>query len=924
MRRTWIGLLAFASLCLAAATVRADTPDETLARTQALMARGSYREALEILDPFTSTAGLTDAQRARLYQQLAAARSQTGPDDRALAHADEADRIARSIGAYDVLARVESVRGIVWLNRGRAVESLTHFRTCVSWAEQSKQPALVAGAYIRLAAAYQDLGDWPRALDAVNRSVEADAHPDDTARVQYLARRGLVQIELHDGAAAKASIREALDLTRRLGDRRSESQVLIDLALVSERVDRDPQAAADLAAQAVAIAREIHMTSLEIPALNQLGGLLRETGQLEPAHARLTEALAVAASSNEHRDEPYVLKNLGQVLVRMNRIAEGERALQQAAARADAMSLTRVRWLARFELARLHALRNPDAATREFDAALAILEEQQTNVILEGFRAGELDASRAELDPYDEYIRFLLDRGDAARAFDVSERARARAFLETLSRSREEIASEVPAGFADEENAVLRDITAKQAALRSETLAEDRRRDLVSAVDRDEARLTALRLRLATERPALAEARYPTILGVRALQSAQIRPDEAFVSFFLGASRSVCWVMTRDRLTTIPLPPRAEIEARVRAALQQLRDPAASSTAALDDLARALSVDAIAAAAPAAHLVVIPHGILYDVPFEALPGGGRRALVERYAVSYAPSASSLAFFRSLASPPASSASATVLAVGDPVVSGRPALTRQADLEHVGLLTPLPHSADEIRGIAALFPGVRVLRAGDATEAHLRASGIENVRILHFATHGLIDEARPDRSGLVLTASPPDDGLLQVREIYGLRLRADLVTLSACDTALGQNVTGEGMIGLTRAFFFAGARSVVASLWDIEDASTARLMQRFYTNIRDGEPLDVALQHAKLTFVHDEGPASRPFFWAAFIAIGEGRVVVPVPARTRWPLSRAVTLALLLSVIAAAIIGAARWRTSAAASAAARRRTHPAP
>src|SRR5207247_726121 len=193
--------------------------------------------------------------------------------------------------------------------------------------------------------------------------------------------------------------------------------------------------------------------------------------------------------------------------------------------------------------------------------------------------------------------------------------------------------------------------------------------------------------------------------------------------------------------------------------------------------------------------------------------------------------------------PAPQATTTLVAVGNPVVhGGAAARTRQVDLSHVDLLTPLPYSADEISAIADLFqPGVRVLESTHATEGELRTIGIDRARMLHFATHGLIDEIHPDRSGLVLTANPPrDDGLLQTREIYGLQLHADLVTLSACQTALGQHVTGEGIIGLTRAFFYAGARSIVASLWDIEDASTARLMREFYTNIRRGEAIDLAL------------------------------------------------------------------------------------
>jgi CHAT domain-containing protein len=228
-----------------------------------------------------------------------------------------------------------------------------------------------------------------------------------------------------------------------------------------------------------------------------------------------------------------------------------------------------------------------------------------------------------------------------------------------------------------------------------------------------------------------------------------------------------------------------------------------------------------------------------------------------------------------------------------------------DLPHLNLLSPLPSTSGEAKRIARLFGShAIVLDGAQANAAALHAAGAEHARILHFATHGLIDEERPERSGLVLTANPPrDDGLLQMRDIYGLHLDADLVTLSACETALGQNVTGEGMIGLTRAFFFAGARSVVASLWDVEDVATARLMEEFYRNIRGGRPIDIALQQAKMAFIRGGGASSRPFVWASFIVNGQARSTVDVPPSTLPTTIRAIaavigTIASIIAAIAA--------------------------
>ena len=882
---------------LCAPPARAAQPgvDDVLERTRAMMGRGDYRGALALLEPLTAATALTPLQHARLYHLLGAAHTQLGAAERALQDADVAERDALAVQDFDLLARIESIRGTVYLQRGRSLDGLRSFLKCAAWAERSKQPAVIAGAYTRVAAAYQDMGDWTRALDAVNRAGEAAPQPDPQTRAQYLTRKGLIQIELHDGASAKSSIEAALALARQMRDRRTEAQVLIDLALLHQRLDRDLPRAIDAAAQAAAIGRALRMPDLRGAALNELGSLLRESGRYAEARQRLTEALAVIAASNEHRDEPYVLKNLGQTLLALGLTTDGAQRLREAAAAADRAHLTRVRWLARLALAELDAGRDAAAADAGFAAVLDIVEAQQTNVLLEGFRAGALDETLAEHDPYDRYVQFLLSRGEAARAFTIAERQRARAFLDTLSTARDALSAAVPPGYADAERELLRRISARRAELQT-TGEPFRRSALAASVDDDERALTALRLRLAAERPALAHARYPVPSSLADVQGRLLAPDEVLLAFFLGADRSTAWLVGRTTFTTFALPPRHEIEDRVQAALAALREPHAHRpAAAIDALSRTLNIAALAGIPDRTRLIIVPHGILYALPFEVLAGADGRPLLERFPISYAASASSLAFLRSeraVAHP-----AATLVAVGNPA----------------GGVSPLPYSAAELHAVASLFGRhTRVLEGADATEGRVRDEMRGGARMLHFATHGAIDEAIPDRSGLLLTARPPaEDGLLQMREIYGMRMDADLVTLSACQTALGRNVSGEGVIGLARAFYYAGARAVVASLWDVDDRSTALLMQRFYAQLRAGQPIDVALQRAKLSMLREPAATAAPFYWAAFIASGRANVALDLPPegwRDRVP-APFVWLGAIVATLAV-LLGAAAWRTRA--------------
>jgi CHAT domain-containing protein len=190
------------------------------------------------------------------------------------------------------------------------------------------------------------------------------------------------------------------------------------------------------------------------------------------------------------------------------------------------------------------------------------------------------------------------------------------------------------------------------------------------------------------------------------------------------------------------------------------------------------------------------------------------------------------------------------------------------------LTSLPSTRDEVRGIASLYPDARTYLGAEATEERAKSIG-KDARYLHFACHGLLDERFPLNSALALTIPehPGDDqqnGLLQAWEIFeSVRLDADLVTLSACDSALGQEMGGEGLLGLTRAFQYAGARSVLASLWSVSDASTAELMKSFYVYLQKGRSKDEALRAAQADLIQGKS-FSHPYYWAAFELTGDWR------------------------------------------------------
>jgi CHAT domain-containing protein len=269
----------------------------------------------------------------------------------------------------------------------------------------------------------------------------------------------------------------------------------------------------------------------------------------------------------------------------------------------------------------------------------------------------------------------------------------------------------------------------------------------------------------------------------------------------------------------------------------------------------------------AVHLLVVPDGVLAYLPFESLiePGQPERYLVEHYAISYSQSASaSLALRARSAGLPG--AGKTLLAFGDPDY-GKPG---QGSERGGATWTAIPHTRDEVLAIASLYPpGERVLRLGlAASESSLKKEDLRQYRYLHFAVHGFADEVNPARSGLVLSQGKDgdQDGILRMDEIAQLRLNAELVTMSACRTAVGRLLEGEGLLALSRTFFYAGARHVIASLWDVNDSSTAEIMKYLYVQLKAGLSPAEALRSAKLRMLRGkERLWQDPHFWSAFVA-----------------------------------------------------------
>jgi CHAT domain-containing protein len=463
---------------------------------------------------------------------------------------------------------------------------------------------------------------------------------------------------------------------------------------------------------------------------------------------------------------------------------------------------------------------------------------------------------------------------DVGKAYEIIEEARGRALADTLQGESESLSSssdEITIGANQE-------ITRIQLALMHESSPQ--------------ARQSLLDQLFGAEQLLAPEAKVHSALNssndhrkgvpIHTIQ-ASLRGDEMLLEYVMGESQSYCLRITRTSSEILVLRvDRKTIEKLVDDYLAAVRSRQSEITAG-GKLFSLLLKPAISKD-PKPRLTIIPDGKLHLLPFDGLTDQNGKYVLESHIVTYAPSATVLHLLRQSHSE--EKLAMSFLGVGDVIYPGRAVATANAsgrattkhnatadffDLQGV-TFPELPGSRQEVVSVAEVMSGdKRALLGKDATEAEFKKLPLADFRVIHLAVHGLGNSEFPDRAALVLGSSPTvgQDGLLQVREIRDLPLRADLVTLSACDTGNGKLLGEEGIASLEHAFLLAGAKSVIASLWTADDTYTVALMKRLYQHLIDGFDEGAALRQAKLDLLKQFAGQALPIFWAGFTLAGDG-------------------------------------------------------
>ncbi|HVG07411.1 MAG TPA: CHAT domain-containing tetratricopeptide repeat protein [Thermoanaerobaculia bacterium] len=773
-----------------------------------------------------------------------------GEPDEALASYEEALTRLQSLGDRNGMARTLNQMGVLYREMGELQEALARYGKALEVFRELGDRRWQSRALHNLGTVYHALGEPQQALASYETALRLGREAGDReGEAATLANLGQVQLRLGDPRTALELHRQALELYRAIGDRRGEGNALLDAGRASAALG---DAAAGMASlnKAVALLHEVGDLAGEAEALRALGEAHADQAGAEGALATLERALGIARAARQPAGEAQTLFALARTERRLGRSAE----------------------------ARAHA-----------EAALAVGESLRSRIGNPDLRAS---FSATQHGTYELLIDLLMEAhrsapaaGHDRAALEVAERARARTLLELLGEAGVDPGKGADPALLEGRTLLQRRLSAKAARALSEkagparTALEQEQEVILRELDLAEAEIRR-------GNPAYAALTRPEPLRASEVQ-ALLDADTVLLVYSLGEARSFLWKVTPDAVEPHELPGRAAIEAaarRVHEGLSELdvEDRARESGEAAE-LAKLLLAP-VAGKLEGKRLAVIADGALHYVPFGALPVSDPKdsdavpvPLLERHEIVHLPSASALAAQRKRLSPPSpESGWITVLAdpvfdAMDPRVTGKEVSAASGQARRDIVFERLPASRSEAEAIAALAPPGKAALALDFEASRSRVLGLSGFRVVHFATHGVLDAERPALSGLALSMVGPDgsaqEGFLHLRDIYGLRLDADLVVLSGCRTALGRELRGEGLVGLTRGFLYAGAPRVVASLWKVEDRATSELMTRFYRALwEEGLAPAAALRSAQLS-LRRERRWRDPYFWAGFVLQG---------------------------------------------------------
>ncbi len=831
-----------------------------------------------------------------------------GEPQKALENLNQALTVWRAIGDRHLEAITNTINGRVYYALGEPQKALESCSLALPVMRAVGDQSGEALTFTQMGTVYRLIGEPQKALDHYAQALPLmRAVGDRRNEGTVLNNMGTVYSLLGNSPKAFYYFEQVLPLVRVTGDRRTETAALTNMGIL-HTLSGDPKKALEYLNPALAIARERSDRRTEAAVLTHTGTAYSVSGDKDKAIEYLERALQLRVAVSDRPGEAITLNHLGRAYAVAK---DPEKALEYYG---KALVIWRAVGDGNGEVAALYGMARAESdrgdlqrANQLTESALPIINTLRTRVTSPDLRASYF-ASVQDLFKLRIDLLMQLHRREPTAGFDVAalktyEQARARSLIDMLAEASADIFQGVDPALRARERSLQQMLNAEADRQMRSFGSRRKIEELLTQLDVIEAELK-------TNSPRYTALTQPAPLGLTEIQTAVTDDETLLLEYSLGEERSYLWAVTKNSFATYELPSRAVIEAAARRCYDLLtarnlyvkfetadekRERVRKADAEYPSAAAALSdmlLGPVAAQLGRKRLLVVPDGALEYLPFAALtvPGASRSAgfepLMVQYEVTSIPSASTLAVLRQELKGRAP-AEKVVAVFADPVfdksderVNGN--VSRIAGGHHgapvtdeVVALQRLPYTRQEAEAILALAPatGRKAALGFEANRAAAMSEDLIKYRIIHFATHSILDSTHPELSGIALSMldrqARPQNGFLRAHEIFNLRLGAELVVLSGCRTGLGKQVKGEGVYGMTRGFMYAGSKRVLVSLWDVQDQATAKLMSDFYRGLLGPKHSSTAaaLRAAQIA-IWREGRWSAPYYWAGFVLQGE--------------------------------------------------------
>jgi CHAT domain-containing protein len=862
--RLW--LQAIIAATLSALCVYAQSPAELLAQADRLGDRSEWRSAGPLYAKAEAAYRSIGDVRNELYARIGRLHRDLADGSYRTVRAEVVRVLANPLAQSDIPLRIHGLAllGNIDLNTNTAA-ALVDWNQILALARKSGDQKWENRAEGELGLVAGVNGDMGTAAFALYSAItKADQIGDVAAHINFATWLGN-GMAIHGMADRSVKvIDQAVDLARKSG----YSSVPLQLSIAKIRalanlpepqIDQSRAIAKELIATTLIQAQNEHVLGAQTELLNEAGQIAAKQGDLAGAEKAFRQAADVAKTAALPREEGEACLHLSQFYRATNQpvkaavvIDQGIQAVQRVEEAYDLPVFVAEK--AEVQAA-LGAVQASDAS---FQRATDLVEGLLVNAPSSQVKSGMIGALS---QIYLGHFHLAWDRlHNAPYAFSIIESARGRALFDSIRYARQSGPAIASTTHGETEIARL------QKSLMHDRLTAAQTRRVLEQLDQAYIQISPADYAKQRKEMGLVRKRPVSVAELQA----QLQPRESLVEYVLEEKGSYAIEISRAGLKIHNLPPRSQISGLARSFVTAIRsgtDTRSSGEELYKQLVRPVFGPNVSS------LIVVPDGPLHLVPFSAVMNEGGTYLTSQLTLSAAPSAT--IYYALSRAPKAEGARRPFLGVAfSPVTettTGAESATRGISDLRAGSLKPLRFGREEITEAAKVFgPKSVTLDGAHASEVAVKAEPLAEFKVIHLAAHGVSDEMDPDRTALVLApGSESEDGLWQAREIRRTRLNADVVVLSACETGSGRLQGQEGVMNLARAFLTAGARSVVASLWDVDDRSTATLMESFYEHLKNGNSVTEALRQAQLDFIKTYGDKAKPNLWAGFEVIGDG-------------------------------------------------------